>query len=77
VAAVGDFVLVEVGSEKPQLRIYKSLLTHHSEYFQKALNGPWKEASERVVKLEYFECSVFDISVNRIYAKTLPKHSDE
>jgi hypothetical protein len=37
-------------------------MTQHSEYFQKALQGPWKEAEEGVVRLEDVEpetCELF------------------
>jgi hypothetical protein len=31
------------------------LLAYHSEYFQKALAGPWKEAQEGLIVLEDVE----------------------
>jgi hypothetical protein len=51
-------VVLKVGLDQKQFHIHKALLVHHSEYFRKALNGPWKEATEGVVKLEDVEPEV-------------------
>lgn len=48
-------VVIEVGPEKIAYHVHKALLTHHSEYFRKALSGPWKEAEERRVQLDDVE----------------------
>jgi hypothetical protein len=37
-------VVVGVGTSGRKYHIHKALLTEHSEYFKKALNGPWKES---------------------------------
>jgi hypothetical protein len=42
---------------KKKFYIHRSLLVEHSEYFQKAFNGPWKEAQEGVVTLEDVDCN--------------------
>jgi hypothetical protein len=56
---VGEGVVVlKVGPDQKQYHIHKALLVHHSEYFRKALNGPWKKATERVIKLEDVEPEV-------------------
>jgi hypothetical protein len=36
----GAVVVVEVGDPGMKYHIHKALLTEHSEYFKKALNGP-------------------------------------
>lgn len=36
--------------------IHKALLEEHSEYFKKSLNGPWKEAEDKVVCLDDVDC---------------------
>lgn len=51
------FVAVEVGPERAKYYIHKGLLVEHSEYFQKALSGSWKEAEEKSVCLDDVECS--------------------
>lgn len=48
-------ILVEVGQEGLEYRVHKALLIHDSEYFRKALNGPWKEAEEGKVSLKDVE----------------------
>ena len=50
-------VIVEVGDTKTRYHVHRSLLVEHSEYFKKALNGPWKEAQDGVVTLEDVESS--------------------
>ncbi|KAJ4378281.1 hypothetical protein N0V86_005981 [Didymella sp. IMI 355093] len=44
-------VTVEIGSSKTKYLVHKALIVYHSEYFHKALSGPWTEAEERVVTL--------------------------
>jgi len=51
-------VTVEIGADHKKYCVHKALLTHHSEYFCKALQGPWKEAHEGVVTLEDIESAV-------------------
>lgn len=48
---MNGIVTVNVGPTPVAFQVHTDLLTHHSEYFRKSLNGPWKEASERVVPL--------------------------
>ncbi|KAF2788104.1 hypothetical protein K505DRAFT_342376 [Melanomma pulvis-pyrius CBS 109.77] len=55
VAVLEGTVIVEVGPEHKKYHVHKDLLTYHSEYFNKALNGPWKENEERLVTLDDIE----------------------
>ncbi|KAI4937144.1 uncharacterized protein J4E92_001871 [Alternaria infectoria] len=71
------FVIVEVGDTKTRYHVHRSLLVEHSEYFKKALNGPWKEAQDGVVTLEDVECSTFSIFVDWVYSQSLPKKGSE
>jgi hypothetical protein len=48
-------VTVEVGKEHVKYPLHKSVLVYHSEYFARALNGPWTEAEDRKVVLEDLE----------------------
>lgn len=43
--------IVEVGAKPAKYHVHKALLFFHSEYFRKALQGPWKEADEGAVRL--------------------------
>ncbi|KAF1970502.1 hypothetical protein BU23DRAFT_473785, partial [Bimuria novae-zelandiae CBS 107.79] len=54
-------VAIEVGSERKEYTVHKDLLTHYSEYFARALDGPWKEAEDKKVRLEDIEPETFDI----------------
>lgn len=44
--------IVRVGAALTPFMIHGALLIKHSEYFAKALSGPWKEAEEGVVVLD-------------------------
>jgi hypothetical protein len=48
-------VILEIGSDRVKYCVHKALLVHHSEYFRKALQGPWKEAEEGVFRLPDIE----------------------
>jgi hypothetical protein len=48
--------IVEVGATKTKYHIHRALLITHSEYFKKALSGPWKEAQEGIVTPEDIDC---------------------
>ncbi|KAH7389337.1 hypothetical protein DE146DRAFT_680219 [Phaeosphaeria sp. MPI-PUGE-AT-0046c] len=56
--------------------IHKALLIHHSEYFRKALNGPWKEAAEGIVRLEDARLATVDIFIHWLYTGHLPHARD-
>lgn len=40
-AAREGIAIVEVGVSKTRYYVHKSILTRHSEYFERALRGPW------------------------------------
>lgn len=46
---------MEVGSLSKEFQVHKSLLVLYSEYFRKALEGPWKESEEQTITLEDVE----------------------
>ncbi|CAO2658845.1 Nn.00g065680.m01.CDS01 [Neocucurbitaria sp. VM-36] len=76
-ATRGKTVAVEIGLEHTKYYIHKALLTHHSEYFAKALRGPWKEAEEQTVRLEDVDCETFDIFVDWLYTGKLPEEDSD
>lgn len=53
--ARGGIVTIAVGSECVKYEVHRAILMQHSGYFKKALEGPWKEAEEGVVRLEDVE----------------------
>lgn len=64
-ATVRDGVVaVEVGRERVKHFVHKALLEEHSEYFKKALSGPWKEAEEESVCLDDVKCSTCKFMVD-------------
>ncbi len=69
-------VIVEVGIEKAQYYLPKAFLVHYSEYFDKALNGPWKESTESFIPLADVETAVFNHFVEWMYSQVLPEHHD-
>jgi len=48
-------VILKIGPDRFKYSIHKALLVYHSEYFRKALEGPWKEAEEGTFNLEDIE----------------------
>ncbi|KAF3039205.1 hypothetical protein E8E12_007965 [Didymella heteroderae] len=62
-------VAVEVGPERVKHFVHKALLEEHSEYFQKALNGSWKEGEDKVVCLDDIDFGVFS---DWLYTGKLP-----
>ncbi|KAH7085153.1 hypothetical protein BKA63DRAFT_485128 [Paraphoma chrysanthemicola] len=72
-AARGGSLVVQVGPEYVEYAVHKALLTEQSEYFKRALGGPWKEAEEGIVRLDDVDCSIFEIFVDWLYTNTLPE----
>ncbi|KAH9881253.1 hypothetical protein J1614_001749 [Plenodomus biglobosus] len=68
-AAVQDptLAVVEVGAEKKKYYIHRQFLMAHSEFFAKALSGPWREAQEGVVKLDDVDCEPFELFIDWLY----------
>jgi hypothetical protein len=69
-AATDGLVTVEIGDEEPKkYYIHRALLVHHSEYFRKALQGPWIEAKENRVVLKDVDeavCRLNDLKLGSI-----------
>lgn len=51
---VGGIVTVKI-AKGVKHHIHRVLLVQHSDYFKMALQGPWKEAEEGVVRLDDVE----------------------
>ncbi|KAE8843642.1 hypothetical protein HRS9122_04745 [Pyrenophora teres f. teres] len=66
-ATAGDIVILKIGPGTCDYRVHHALLTHHSEYFRKALCGDWKEAREGVVPLLDVELQIFKFFVEWLY----------
>lgn len=73
--AIAD-VVVEIGTEHMKYHLQKSFLTHYSDYFKKALMGPWEEAEKGIIPLHDVEPAVFNIFVDWLYTQKLPEQPD-
>ena len=47
---------IAIGREHTKYYVHAALLICHSEYFKKALSGPWKEAKKDIIQLENVDC---------------------
>ena len=65
-------VIIFVGPERKRYLIHKTLLTNQSEYFDKALNGSFKEADEQSIYLEEETPAAFDLLVGWLYQNSIP-----
>ncbi|KAJ4333155.1 hypothetical protein N0V95_009494 [Ascochyta clinopodiicola] len=75
-AQADGIVVVEIGHDRKKYYLHKALVVFHSEYFRKALQGPWKEAEEGLVRLDDVEPAEFNVFVHWLYNLQLPeKHS--
>ncbi|KAF1834985.1 hypothetical protein BDW02DRAFT_597727 [Decorospora gaudefroyi] len=68
--------VIEIGPRHKKYCVHRALLTHHSEYFCKALNGPWKEAQEGRIAIEDIGTEEFNIFIHWIYTQTFPELHD-
>ncbi|KAJ4339870.1 hypothetical protein N0V95_007649 [Ascochyta clinopodiicola] len=48
--------------------VHRDLIIAHSEFFQKAMSGDWKEAQERKVSLPDDKAETFDLYLQLLYA---------
>lgn len=49
---LGGKAILEIDPERLKYCIHRVLLVHRSDYFRKALKGPWKEVEEGIITLE-------------------------
>jgi hypothetical protein len=54
-AARGGIATILAGPDCVKYEVHRAVLTQHSGYFKKALEGPWKEAEEGVIRLDDVE----------------------
>jgi len=67
----GGAVEVYVGPDKKMYTIPRALLSHHSEYFQRSLNGQFREASENQIHLTEDDPKTFILVLEWLYKGTL------
>jgi hypothetical protein len=70
------FATVLVGPKHARFVVHEELLVHHSESFRAALIGNFKEAKDKVVKLEEEDVDIFEIYVHWMYHGRFPASSE-
>jgi hypothetical protein len=65
-------VILEVGPNRTKFHVHRSFLIHYSEYFRKALTGPWKEAEDQSIPLHDVEVGPVNIFVHWLYYQKIP-----
>ena len=67
-----ESVIIYVGPERKRYLIHKDLLTTQSEFFDRALNGNFKEAEQNLIYLEEESPAAFDLLVGWLYEGRIP-----
>ncbi|KAF2650756.1 hypothetical protein K491DRAFT_666730 [Lophiostoma macrostomum CBS 122681] len=70
---------VEVGplDDRKGYVVYAGILSRRSEYFARAMKGPWKELEDQLITLHDFEPRIFEIYLNHVYTDRLPTMTDD
>lgn len=71
-----SIVFVVVGANAKEFGLHKGLLCHHSSFFDSALNGSFKEATEKSVTLVEESESTFAMFTAWLYTQKLISHKD-
>lgn len=67
-----EIISLSVGPERKQYSVHKSLLTTQSDYFDKALNGGFREAGENSIHLEEDDPAAIALLVGWLYRGVIP-----
>lgn len=67
-----ESAIIYIGPERKRYLIHKDLLTKQSEFFDRALNGKFKEAEENSIYLEEESPAAFDLLVGWLYQGRIP-----
>lgn len=63
--------VINIGPKSVSYYVHKSLLAQHSEYFDRAFSGTWKEAQEGVVTIDDVDCDTCMWSYARLTVRML------
>ncbi|KAM0354802.1 hypothetical protein ACHAPU_000626 [Fusarium lateritium] len=66
-----------IRTEDAELKVHQVILSCHSEYFVKQLNGPWRESLRKVIKITDFDTSVVRAMVQFMYHFEYTNEPDE
>ncbi|KAH6952241.1 BTB/POZ protein [Fusarium avenaceum] len=59
---------VAITCDGQEFKAHRVILSAHSKYFTKALNGEWKESSERQLDIKDFDASVVEAMLRFMYS---------
>lgn len=76
-AADASFATIIIGKEEKKFVVHEHLLTHYSDFFRAALTGDFKEAEDKIVRLEEEDPTVFEFFVHWLYYQRFPDGSKE
>ena len=65
-----------VGPKAKRFTVQLNLIVHYSPFFLAALEGPFKEAKDKVVTLPDTEANIFELFVNWLYRQRFPTKAD-
>ncbi|RDW84922.1 hypothetical protein BP6252_02512 [Coleophoma cylindrospora] len=71
-----EAVNIYAGASRKHFLLHKKLLVTQSEYFNKALNGPFREAEENTIYLKEDDPDAIGILVSWLYAGSIPTTTD-
>ncbi|KAH7110417.1 BTB/POZ protein [Dactylonectria estremocensis] len=52
-----------ISCEGQEFKVHRLILSIHSQYFAKELNGPWKEASDKKIEIRDFDAGVVEYAM--------------
>lgn len=67
-----ESVIIYVGPERKRYLVHKALLTKESDYFDRALNGSFKEAEDQAIDLPEETPAAVDLLVGWLYQDKIP-----
>lgn len=65
-------IKIVVGTDNEVFNVHEGILRASSPFFDKALSGPWKEATQRKIELPEDKPETFALYAYWVYCKTLP-----
>ncbi|KAJ4986869.1 ankyrin repeat-containing protein [Stagonosporopsis vannaccii] len=68
------FLRISVGGEAgpKEFFVHQGLICQHSDFFKKAIEGPWQESEQRAVSLPADDPDVFSLYLILLYTNKLP-----
>jgi len=74
---VSNIIQVKVGADQQIFNVHKDLLCYYSSYFERALNGDFKEAIDKSIELDDEDPFIFQAFVSWLYTERLYEDKKE